>query len=73
MNHNYLARFRVRLETSPSSKFLSDLPLVWSGGIRQLKEWVAERNLQFCACQQEILGGHYHDPKTGYNYYLEMK
>jgi hypothetical protein len=74
MNHNSLVRFVVRLRTQKdTSKFLGTLPLVWSGGVRQLRSWAKEKGLQFCACQQEVLGGHYLDASTGYEYFLDLK
>ena len=74
MNHNNLARFVIRLQTRENrSKMFCQLPLVWSGGIRQLRAWAEAKGLEFCACQQDVLGGHYRDASTGYEYFLELK
>jgi hypothetical protein len=75
MNHNAFVRFVVRLRTQKDgSTFMSRLPSVWTGGIRQLRAWAAGKGLQWVAGHQaEVLGGHYSDPSTGYEYYLDLK
>jgi hypothetical protein len=70
MNRNSTVRFAVR--RSAGSRLFHEQPIVWTGGIRQLRVWLDEKRLTRVENQQAVLGADYTDPEAHTLYYIDI-